>query len=138
MDSFVKILNSKLKRKSTVIIKSLEKCQEQSPHTDYILDNNLLSLEDNEIPLAMLLALQDNTKLNVWIGSIKKYNKTINKTIVNLNKGDILIFRADFIHAGSEYIEENIRLHSFLDNPKIKRRRNATNVINDENKFIIE
>lgn len=51
----------------------------------------------------------------------------IKKSIVELNEGDILIFRADLIHAGSFYNEEeNTRLHVFLDSPVFPRIKNQT------------
>jgi hypothetical protein len=52
-----------------------------------------------------------------------------NSTILNLNKGDILIFRADLVHAGSDYDELNIRLHTYLDSPDVQRDNNRTYLI---------
>lgn len=146
INDIVKQVNPKLSMKNTVIIKSLKGCQEQAPHTDYLLNEELISCSDEDIPLALIVALQDNTTLLTWNKSIKlneKQNKKrkrneenifpIPKTTAILNKGDVLIFRADFIHAGSSYQEENIRIHSFLDNPKIKRNKNVTNIIVNNN-----
>jgi hypothetical protein len=141
LKNFANGLNDKLVMNNPVIIKSMPNCQEQAPHTDYLLTLELMSLKSDEIPLAMIIALENNTCLNVWSGSIsigkkrKRDSELIDKTIIKLDKGDILIFRADLIHAGSAYNIENIRLHAFLDNPKIKRKKNSTNIIYD-NKII--
>lgn len=34
---------------------------------------------------------------------------------VNLNKGDILLFRGDLVHSGSGYDDFNHRLHCYMD-----------------------
>lgn len=85
----------------------------------------------------MITALMDNTFIYVWNKSINLINlediesnfPIIKSTKLNLNKGDVLIFRADLIHAGSDYINENIRLHVYLDNPLLKRDKNKTYII---------
>ena len=121
-----------------VILKSLHGCQQQSAHTDYIPAPDLESVivSGENIPLLMIVSLMDNTKLYVWkksIGLIFEKNikeiATIKPTVLTLNKGDILIFRADLIHAGSDYNEENIRLHTYLDNSSVHRDANKTYII---------
>jgi ectoine hydroxylase-related dioxygenase (phytanoyl-CoA dioxygenase family) len=58
-----------------------------------------------------------------------KYRNKINCKVIEINKGDVLVFRADLVHAGSDYDEENIRLHLYLDSPYVKREPNKTWVI---------
>lgn len=45
---------------------------------------------------------------------------------VNLDVGDVMLFRGDLIHSGSAYAKENIRLHAYLHISGIKRPRNTT------------
>ena len=45
---------------------------------------------------------------------------------LTLDVGDLLIFRGDFIHAGSSYEEDNYHLHTFLDSEVVKRQPNET------------
>lgn len=35
--------------------------------------------------------------------------------VITMNKGDVLFFRADLIHAGWSYAEENLRIHFHID-----------------------
>ena len=46
-----------------------------------------------------------------------------------MNKGDIVIFRCDFVHSGSGYDKENIRLHCYLDSKTVLRDPNRTFLI---------
>ena len=48
------------------------------------------------------------------------------KKIINLERGDALIFRGDLIHAGSAYEMDNVRLHCYLDVPGTKRNHDQT------------
>lgn len=115
-----------------------KKCQRQQAHSDYEPDIKMLNISKDQMPLSALVPLDEGCKLIVWKKSINLINKsnddlqrvkTIKPTIVTLNPGDILIFRADLIHAGSEYDEPNIRLHAFLDSDAITRQHNRTYII---------
>lgn len=113
--------------KDLVALKSLPGCQEQPMHMDYELDTPEFDhLPPTSHPCAAIIALQDGTLLPTWPrladGSIVRYN-------VELNKGDVLWFRGDLVHAGAEYGEQNVRIHAFLDHHVVKRRRNATSII---------
>lgn len=49
-----------------------------------------------------------------------------------MNPGDIIIFRGDLIHAGSEYdYDDNLRIHCYYDT-KIPIKHNKTYLINDK------
>jgi ectoine hydroxylase-related dioxygenase (phytanoyl-CoA dioxygenase family) len=89
-----------------VVLQSLAGCLQQEWHTDYD--------EDNRSGFSLLIALQDDTRL-----------ETPGKTI-ELERGDLLVFRSDLVHAGSSYDRENLRIFLFCDLPTVKRRRNAT------------
>lgn len=53
----------------TVLLSSLPGCKAQAAHTDYVPDQALKATTDDTIPLLFLLALEDNTFLNVWPAS---------------------------------------------------------------------
>lgn len=99
-----------------VVLKSLPFCKKQRLHCDY--DRSLLN-NTNEYPYGMLVGIYDNCRLIVSPEFGKKH-------YVHFNKGDVVIFRGDTIHAGSEYYAENIRLHAYIDTPSYKRDANVT------------
>jgi len=99
-----------------VILKSFAGCEQQRPHTDYNIDT---IVDKNNPPLLVLVSLMPETYLDIWT-----FNG-IHKKVV-MDKGDVLIFRADLVHAGSSYTKENIRIHSYLDHPSVKRIPNRT------------
>ena len=50
-------------------------------------------------------------------------------TTVPLDRGDVLVFRGDTVHAGAASDEgHNGRLHVYLDNPHVQRQHNRTHV----------
>jgi hypothetical protein len=78
------------------------------------------------------------TRLTVWPRSIKKLNlspsellelEPIRPITVSLQPGDIAVFRADLVHAGSSYENENIRIHGYLDTKAVPRLPNGTYII---------
>ena len=103
-----------------VILKSISGCSSQKPHTDYDpISIDKISNDEKKCPLLVLVSLMPETYLDIW-------NIDGNHQKLTLDKGDILIFRADIIHAGSSYINDNIRIHSYLDSPFVKRILNRT------------
>tara|TARA_B100000945_G_C20319966_1_gene567157 strand:- start:358 stop:942 length:585 start_codon:yes stop_codon:yes gene_type:complete len=102
---------------TTVILHSTKNCKKQQWHTDYDPD----ACQKSKVkPLGVLFALQNNTYLNVY-----------NKGRICLNKGEVLIFDGDLIHAGSAYKCENTRIHMYLDSEEFKRVRNKTYILNN-------
>jgi hypothetical protein len=104
-------------------LKSLDGCTEQQPHTDYNAETIKNITEPICVPLLVLVALIPETYLNIW-----DFNGNNRKLV--MDKGDVLIFRADMIHAGSSYEKENIRIHAYLDSPIVKRIPNRTWFVN--------
>jgi len=116
-----------------VMIESEPGCQRQAAHCDYIPTEELLGLPEDEVPLLFLLAVESNTRLDIWPGSHlalrgETKKRCRRKTIV-LDAGDAVIFRADVIHAGSAYEKTNRRFHVYLDNPEHHRDPNRTWII---------
>lgn len=103
-----------------VILKSISGCSSQKPHTDYDpISIEQISNDEKKCPLLVLVSLMPETYLDIW-------DIDGNHQKLTLDKGDILIFRADVVHAGSSYINDNIRIHSYLDSPFVKRIPNRT------------
>jgi hypothetical protein len=78
----------------------------QPAHCD-IRDQSHLWCEDP--PLSGLIALEKDTKLLVMPASLENYNGELET--IELEAGDVLIFHALLIHAGSAYSKTNRRLH---------------------------
>jgi hypothetical protein len=113
-----------------VALESLPDCGRQAAHSDYVPTNELLKTRDESVPLLAILALEPHTYLDVWPSShrIIRGSPIFRKTLT-LEPGDIVIFRADLIHAGSAYSRRNIRLHAYLDHEAVPRVPNRTWVV---------
>jgi ectoine hydroxylase-related dioxygenase (phytanoyl-CoA dioxygenase family) len=119
----------KLKFRSWVGLLSKKGCRQQHWHTDYDCDA-LATMPDESVPFSVLLALQDQTFLDVIPKSIRLSEPLQQPTKLQLNPGDVVVFRGDLVHAGSAYPnEENYRIHAYVDPVNFKRKRNATYLI---------
>ena len=131
-----KNVNSNLTISKWVGIYSLPGCGEQAAHCDYTPSDITANINDELIPLGVLVAIMPDTKINVWPQSneIHKYKKAgarkIGKVTINMEPGDIFIFRGDTVHAGSNYTHSNYRLHAYMDSPLVLRWPNRTWLIN--------
>jgi hypothetical protein len=118
-----------------VLLRSLPGCQQQQAHTDYIPTSALLTCPSDQLPLLFVFALEPNTRLVVWPGSHKivrglgRTKSPLEPTVLVLEAGDAVLFRADLVHAGAEYDSENIRIHCYLDSPTVPRDPNRTFII---------
>lgn len=117
------------------VIKSKAGCQDQAPHCDYVPDLPLARAPDEKMPLSVLVSLMPGTQLNIWPNSIRlvslggrmlKEMEPIPCEVLKLDAGDVLVFRGDFIHAGSSYSKDNYRLHMFFDSDLVPRDFNTT------------
>lgn len=128
-----------LEQNDWVCIKSLPGCKPQAAHTDFPFPER--PIENHQIPVNVMVALQDRTYLNVWPRShnivaqeylrnsenrdtygdterprVKTHDyEKIQMEIIELEEGDILLFRGDLVHGGAGYDTMNHRLHCFLD-----------------------
>lgn len=129
-----------------VIIQSKPNCKSQAAHVDYPPPQEKID-DQKQIPINVLVAIQDNTFLNIWpkshqlicqeyINKNKICNdddddenesimdtKEINMKKIRIDAGDILLFRGDVVHGGAEYKEANYRMHCFLDSGYRKPNR---------------
>jgi hypothetical protein len=115
--------------KSATLLLSESGCQKQAAHCDYV-PTTLAS----PLPLLVFIALEDDTYIDVWPKShtLEKKLRPIERQQLSLGKGDLLVFRADLVHAGSAYTKRNMRIHLYLDSPAVKRVRNRTYIIHEE------
>jgi hypothetical protein len=115
--------------KSATLLLSESGCQKQAAHCDYV-PTTLVS----PLPLLVFIALEDDTYIDVWPKShtLEKKLRPIERQQLSLGKGDLLVFRADLVHAGSAYTKRNMRIHLYLDSPAVKRVRNRTYIIHEE------
>ena len=130
--SLCKNVLPKSRPNNPVIITSLAGCQEQAPHCDW----NVFEFtgdDGNGCPYGFLLCIDETCRLVVWESShlivrLSKINedRLPRKKIIDLKRGDALIFRDDLIHAGGAYETENIRLHCYLDPIGTTRKTNQT------------
>jgi hypothetical protein len=109
----------RLEIRDWVLLHSLPGCQRQVEHTDYDPEVIAEITDEADVPWLVLVALQDNTTLDV-------FDDQEQHKLLALDAGDILLFRSDLVHAGSAYTEDNLRLHAYLDSPFVKRIKNRT------------
>ncbi len=104
-------------------------CLAQLAHTDYT-PKTLANASDDKLPLACLVALMDGTVLDVWPGAIRfDKSRSYKPMQLKLNKGDVLIFRGDLVHAGAACGDvANVRIHAYLDVEGIERPKHGDGV----------
>jgi hypothetical protein len=106
------------KESGMVVLRSEAGCQAQRAHTDYPLTDRTRWGKENDhrVPLAAVVALMDDTSLDVWPEGIR-FNETTMFTCrqIQLNAGDVLVFRGDLVHAGAFFPQLNVRVHSYLE-----------------------
>ena len=92
------------------VLRSLPGCLGQVAHTDS---------PPCQVPaLGCVLALSDDTSLDVWPGAVGfefQPGQQFSCEPVQLNAGDLLIFRGDLVHGGGASREQNERVHSYLE-----------------------
>ena len=76
---------------------------------------------DANVRLSGILAIEEGSKLFIYDGKDGQRVDT-----VNLNVGDIVIFRGDCWHAGAKYRKRNDRLHFYVYHSSNPRQRGET------------
>lgn len=100
------------------LLRSLPGCQRQRWHLDY--DPTRLHTLQRPWPCGVLFALESETLLD-----------TYEHGQYRLAAGDVLVFDADVIHAGSAYAKSNTRMHMYLDTADYRLTEDATFLLND-------
>ena len=122
----------KHKINDAVLLQSMPGCRRQAAHCDYVPSAELTNTNTNTMPLLFILALEENTYLDVWSGSHLRKSVRSNPILpsrLTLNAGDAIIFRPDLVHAGSAYDKSNTRIHFYIDHPSVPRDPNRTWII---------
>jgi ectoine hydroxylase-related dioxygenase (phytanoyl-CoA dioxygenase family) len=120
--------DKKMKTSSATTLISLEGCSKQSWHTDF--DD---TIEASQECLSCIIGLEDNTKLYGLIPIISSLSSSSSSSsslscslqqqqqpqwkqiTIHFHKGDMVLFRGDFIHAGADYQCDNIRVHYYCE-----------------------
>ncbi|KAG1687780.1 hypothetical protein DVH05_004649 [Phytophthora capsici] len=92
--------------------------KEQDPHKDYIPEAiaNGTKKFPGTIPCSMIVALMPGTRLKVFAGCFDTVDPTKAK-VLELRPGDAVLFRADLIHCGMAYEEDNYHIHCYVTAP---------------------
>lgn len=106
-------------------------CHRQQRHCDHDPATFPADMDDMDVPMAVVVALQPETSLLVWPGCIRGRfpDDATEGTRLLLDRGDVVIFRGDLVHAGDAYTTVNGRIHLFADAIHVRRRRNETYLI---------
>lgn len=122
------LLNGKNGKKTVnevYALRSLSGCPMQPKHADSATEEGLRQIEAADVPLAVLYAIEKNTKLMIW-----PFDQE-HPVVIVLQPNDIVIFRGDTAHAGYKYDEENTRMHAYIDStaPGCKRIKGKTYIL---------
>ena len=136
LERFLAMQYPNLKQSRWALLQSDPGCQRQMAHIDFEFDDAFeRCIKKNlQVPMLALVALQPQTSICLWEHSSAVIRGTysgdpIAAKKVALEPGDVLLFRADLVHAGSEYSNPNIRLHCYLDSTDVHRTPNRTMII---------
>ena len=117
VETFVQMINPHVEADTWADLWSLPGNKKQPAHFDFD-PKKVVGLINNLMPLLAVVALEDHSSLDVWVGYKGLLDRSITSpiapTTINLNKGDVLIFLGDCIHAGSAYNNNNVRLHCYF------------------------
>ena len=113
------------------MLRTEEGAQRQQSHADHN-PRNTQPLENNKISLLAFIPLENNAQLYIWnpsnailAGTYR--NVTVKPSLLTVNKGDLVIFRGDLIHAGSEWNgSAKYRLHCYFHHPLVPFPDNQT------------
>ncbi|KAE9334557.1 hypothetical protein PR003_g13464 [Phytophthora rubi] len=95
-------------------LKSYAGAPDEPIHRNFNLSRSSTNpMDAAALPGSLLLATQDDT-LIYGFGWNHQVAFESNKTEIHLRKGDLLIFRGDFIHARAGYSWNNLCIHAFL------------------------
>ena len=124
---FLHSTNGKKSINEVYALKSIADCPEQPKHADSAPEASLRDKDPTDVPLAVLYAIEPNTKLKVW-----RFDQI--STLIILQPGDLVIFRGDLAHAGCQYNMDNIRLHAYIDStaPGCKREKGKTYILSND------
>jgi hypothetical protein len=122
------------------ILKSIRGGKKQGDHRDFLYsdlwdDNSLIKQKNfQESPKSLLFCVDDYLKIGVYPGSHK--NAPNNEVIINLKKGQAIIFHSELVHYGCGYDDsDNHRVHFYIDNLTILRPPETSYFIRPEERI---
>ena len=104
-------MNANLRFNEPSLLHSLAGCMQQELHYDHNP-----TIKEGKASFGVIVFLEDGGKLVV----LEKHNSKEKE--LYFNKGDIIIFRSDLVHAGAAYDRANSRLHYYFDAPNYERK----------------
>ena len=128
---FMKSINSELQPRQLAVLKTEEGAMRQYAHCDYS-PKKTMKLSNEQMPLLALIPLENDTKLYVWMPSNailsgKLTNVKVKPSVLTFNKGDLVIFTGNLIHAGAEWDgSAKYRLHLYFHNAQVPFPDNET------------
>lgn len=78
-----------------------------------------LALAATDVPLSVMVAIEPGAKL--WIYPDGCDSRDATALLVELEVGDVLVWRGDLVHAGAGYGVEHYRIHAYVDSPFFTR-----------------
>ena len=80
-----------------------------------------LELPATDVPLSVMVAIEPGAKLWIYPEGCDSSEDTA--LLVNLEVGDVLVWRGDLVHAGAGYGVEHYRIHAYIDSPFFYREK---------------
>ncbi|OWY93541.1 hypothetical protein PHMEG_00037030 [Phytophthora megakarya] len=111
-------------------LKSLPGGEIQQLHRDFqTFETAEAILKHSWIQASAFIALEESTELHVVPGCFAGAAVQAKAETIEIQRGQLLIFRGDLPHAGASYEEENTRLHCFIRVDGIDQDTNATEAV---------
>ncbi|KAE9118184.1 hypothetical protein PF010_g8316 [Phytophthora fragariae] len=129
LDPFFKSYFPEASVRDVVVLWSKPGEGDQTAHRDYSTPNtDGYNVSDyTQLPGSLLVCL--NERIRVLAFGWNRLATDVNEAaMVTLEPGEIMIWRGDFIHAGTGYAENNVRIHCYLDPPNYHHPEDHTEI----------
>jgi hypothetical protein len=80
-----------------------------------------LNLPGTDVPLSVMVAIEPGAKLWIYPDGCNSDEETA--LLVELEVGDVLVWRGDLVHAGAGYGVDHYRIHAYVDSPFFNREK---------------
>lgn len=80
-----------------------------------------LNLPATDVPLSVMVAIEPGAKLWIYPDGCGSEQETA--LLVELEVGDVLVWRGDLVHAGAGYGVDHYRIHAYVDSPFFNREK---------------
>ena len=80
-----------------------------------------LELPPADVPLSVMVAIEPGAKLWIYPDGCSSAEETA--LLIDLEVGDVLVWRGDLVHAGAGYEVEHYRIHAYIDSPFFYREK---------------